>query len=303
MGTNGGQATVMQVLMWFVNALIVFVVAFLMMKMMGKRAIAQMSAFDVIVVFVLASMLSTALTDQSKMWPILVTGVFFMLIYMAASFLLLNNNLRKAIYTKPTVLISKGNINETGLRQTRMTVPELLGILRIKGYSSVADVEFAIMEEAGDISVIPKSQSGPVTPRDLNIVKAPVALPVPVIVDGEWIDDNLAFLQKDRSWMLQQLAMLGVEQDDVPKLTLVQVEPDGRVTIDRNEPAFQGKFQPGQFMSPEQASTAVMPSAASQPGISEATKGALAIINQQSGACTDPPKKQKKDRTKKGQSV
>ncbi|MFC4769161.1 DUF421 domain-containing protein [Effusibacillus consociatus] len=265
----------MQVLMWFVNALIVFFIAFALMRVMGKRAVAEMSAFDLIVVILLGSMLATPLSSQRSVTQTVVTGAFVALVYFAFSFLMLNNTARQALHAKPTVLISKGNINETGLRQARMTIPELLGYLRVKGYSTVADVEFAILEEMGEISVIPKSQNAPVTPKDLNIATAPASLPVPIIVEGEWLDDNLSYLQKSREWALDQLAMQAFDPEDAKKLSLVQVEPDGTLTIDINEPAFQGQFPPGQYMSSEQASTAVMPSAATNPGISEVTKNAL----------------------------
>lgn len=268
----------MTILQWMVQALSIFIVSFVLLRIMGKRAIAQMSSFDLIVVIVLGAMYGGALANQKTVTQTIITSLFIFGAYLAVSYSMLNNSFRNAIRAKPTVLISKGNINETGLRQSRITVPELLGHLRVKGYASLADVEFAIMEEAGDISVIPKSQKAPVTPSDLSIVTAPVSLPVPVIINGEWIDDNLAYLQKSREWALQKLAMHGFENKDVQYLTLVQVESDGNLTIDQNEPAIQGKFPPGQFMSADQASTAVMPSASNNPGISEVTKDALNAI-------------------------
>lgn len=270
----------MTLLLWIGQAFAVFVIAYVFMRIMGKRAVAQMSAFDLIVVILLGSMLASTLANQKTVTQTIITSVFVVLAYLIASYLMLNNNVRQAIRAKPTVLVNKGNIDEAGLRQARMTVPELLGHLRIKGYSSIADVEFAIMEEAGQLSVIPKSQKAPVTPSVLSIVTAPASLPVPIIIDGEWIDDNLSYLQLNRETALQQLGMHAIRPEDIKNLTLVQVEPNGSMTIDANEPAIQGQFPPGQYMSAQQATTGIMPGNASTPPISEITKNALAVIQE-----------------------
>lgn len=281
----------MTVLLWMGQAFSVFLIAFAFMRIMGKRSVAQMSIFDLIVVVLLGSMLASSLADRKTVTQTVITGAFIVLAYLLASYLMLNNRVRELFRSKPAILIHKGNIDEAGLRQTRITVPELLGQLRLKGYSSIADVEFAIMEEGGNLSVIPKSQKAPVTPSVLSIATAPADLPVPVIVDGEWIDDNLSYLQKSREHLLQQLAMYGIQPEDLQKLTLVQVEPNGNLTVDKNEPAFQGKFPPGQFMSDEQATTAIKPNNSDSAPISEFTKNALAAIKDQETKNHNKPKK------------
>ncbi|WP_200759976.1 DUF421 domain-containing protein [Effusibacillus dendaii] len=225
----------MKYAVWFLETLAVFISVYCFMRIMGKRAVAQMNTFDLIVVFLLGSMFASNMSDGRNTWEVILTGGFLVAIYLVASFLMLNNKFRQLVHIKPTVLVNRGNINEPGLRQVRMTVPELLGHLRLKGYLSLADVEFAIMEDVGDISVIPKPDQTPVTPKDLNIEATPQSLPVPLILDGHWVDVNLIYLNKSRQWVLAQLEKQNIKPQDLRKLTLVQWESDGTLTVDWND--------------------------------------------------------------------
>lgn len=225
----------MKLLSLFGSSLLVFTVSYLLMRIMGKRAVAQMSSFDLMVMYLLGAMLATPLSVEGTMVRTLLSAVFLVLVYLGFSYLMLNRTARKVLLQKPTIIVSKGKINETGLRHMRMTVPELLGQLRVKGYASLADVEFAIMESEGSLSVIPKSDKAPVTPYDLKLVTPTASLTMPVIVEGQWEEDNLSALRKNRQWVQQMLKMHKINPEEVNKLSLVQVETDGSLIIDKNE--------------------------------------------------------------------
>ncbi|MDB5085912.1 MAG: hypothetical protein JWN30_2798 [Bacilli bacterium] len=227
----------MTVFMWFVNALLVSAIAFLFMRVMGIRAMSEMSPHDFIYVSIVGGMLAHALSDQHQLLQIAASAAFVVLIYWALSVVMLKNSIRRFLHLKPTVLISKGLVNEEGLRKVRMTLPELVGHLRAKGFASMADVEFAILEETGSMSVIGKSELDKLTPRDMHIQKAQVTLPVPVVIEGKWIEDSLTYLGKDQRWILQKLAEYGFSPKDLHKLMYVQVEADETLTIDKKDSA------------------------------------------------------------------
>lgn len=80
-----------------------------------------------------------------------------------------------------------------------------------------------------------KPDQTPVTPKDLNIEATPQSLPVPLILDGHWVDVNLIYLNKSRQWVLAQLEKQNIKPQDLRKLTLVQWESDGTLTVDWND--------------------------------------------------------------------
>ena len=116
------------------------------------------------------------------------------------------------LVVSPTVLIRNGNIDKGGLKRERLTVNELLGKLREKGYADPKDIDLALIEESGQISVIPKSEARPVQPRDLNLETKRNFVPIPLILDGEIIEHNLKYLKKTKEWLFQKLEDKGIEQ-------------------------------------------------------------------------------------------
>ncbi|HEU4963660.1 MAG TPA: DUF421 domain-containing protein [Bacilli bacterium] len=241
----------------------IFIGGFLLLRLAGKRAVANMSNFDLFLVTSMGSAMGGFITQNSL--PKTLAGVaMLVLTYLGFSFLALNNTFRKWFMAKPSVLVTRGHVNERGLRDARMTIPELLGHLRIKGYSAIQDVEFAVMEEAGEISVIPKSDNRPVQPGDLHIQVPPATQPVPVIVSGSWIDDNLKVVNKDRAYVIGNLRARGIQEANIQALTLVTVDQRGIVWVDVDDIQVMGGNSPKQYESPEQADTGVLSPQAEQ---------------------------------------
>ncbi len=134
-----------------------------------------------------------------------------------------------------TVLIRNGDINEKGLRKIRMTTEELMSELRIKGFINTKDIEIAVMESAGKMSVIPKSTSRAVQTKDLQLHPSPTFIPIPLIMDGQVIDHNLKFLQKDRAWLNTQLKSYSIEPDEYTRVTLAFYNQYGVVEVDTSD--------------------------------------------------------------------
>ncbi len=103
-------------------------------------------------------------------------------------------------------------------------------MLRIKGYPKVSDVEFAIIEPDGSLSVVPKSQSRPVTPKDLNIDTQYEGLALPLIIDGEIQDGNLKYANLDRNWLQQELKKVNIS--NAKEVFLAELDTQGKLYID-----------------------------------------------------------------------
>ncbi|UOF90101.1 DUF421 domain-containing protein [Fodinisporobacter ferrooxydans] len=275
------------ILMILVKAVIIFAVGFLTFRIMGKRAVAEMSAFDMVMVVVLGTIYAAPLSTTSILSTV-IAGLSLTGTYLLFSYLMLNNKIRRTVMAQPTVLIHKGNINENGMKQARITIPELLSELRTHGLTAVSDVEFAIMEEVGKISVIPKSSERPVRPSDLMLATKPEELRTPVIVEGEIMDDNLVLAGYSRNWLDQQLKMQGLGIDQLDCITLAEVDGIGTLKIDRNEMTLG--IDPGgqQFTSAKQAQQGTMKPPQPPQMESQVTKDALRNMEKTS----NEPKKQ-----------
>jgi len=140
------------------------------------------------------------------------------------------------IHGKETVLIKHGKIMEENLQKERLTGEELLRELRYKDAFNLADVEFAVLENTGDINVFLKSDKKPVTPHDLSIKVAPQAEPQTVILDGNILNEPLASLGLNREWLCIQLENMGVSLDNV---FLGQVDSSGDLYLDLFDDAIE----------------------------------------------------------------
>ncbi|HHU71834.1 MAG TPA: DUF421 domain-containing protein, partial [Clostridiales bacterium] len=116
---------------------------------------------------------------------------------------------------KPSILIEKGKINIDELKNNRININDLLEELRLKEYYNLEDIEYAILETGGQISVIPKSELESATRKDLNIKSTQDMLPVTLILDGKINNENLKLINKDKSWLNNQLNKEKLSSDQV----------------------------------------------------------------------------------------
>ena len=118
---------------------------------------------------------------------------------------------------------------EDNLKKERYTTDELLELLRKDNVFKVADVEFAVLETTGDLSVLLKKENQPLTAKDLNLTVASEKEPQTVIMDGEILDEPLSTAGRSRQWLHTELAKLGVTIENV---FLGQVDSYGQLTVD-----------------------------------------------------------------------
>jgi uncharacterized membrane protein YcaP (DUF421 family) len=213
------------------HTIIVFAAGYLFLRVTGKKAVSQMHTFDLLYIFVLTNIISTPVEDEHLGKAIIYAGCTVIL-YKIFIRLSLHNKLRWILYESPTVLIHNGDIDRKGLKKVRMPINELLSHLRVQGYIDTQNIAIAIMEETGNISVIPKADYRPVQPNDLNLPVKKEFLPIPLIMDGQIVYHNLKYLQLDREWLLNELEKAGRKIETVILATFLD---DGTLFIDNNE--------------------------------------------------------------------
>jgi uncharacterized membrane protein YcaP (DUF421 family) len=215
----------------FYHALLVFVAGFLFLKITGKKAVSQMRTFDLLYIFVLTNIISSPL-EVNHIGKALGFAVIIVVLYKLFVRLSLHNKFRWILYERPTVLIRNGDIDRKGLKKVRMPMNGLLSQLRVKGFTDTQNIAIAIMEETGDLSVIPKSAYRPIQPNDLNLNVKREYLPIPLIMDGQIIYHNLRYLQLDQDWLMNEVEKMG---ETIQKITLATYLDNGTLFVDNNE--------------------------------------------------------------------
>jgi uncharacterized membrane protein YcaP (DUF421 family) len=201
------------VLISFVRTAILYLLVIIVMRIMGKRQIGELQPFELVIAIMISDLASVAMQNTGV--P-LVNGIIPILTLLVAQLLFSYIGLKSAktraiISGRPTVLIENGKLKEQALKKEMFTINELLEQLRIKNISNISDVEFAILETNGQLSVIPKSQKRPLNPEDLNIQTEYEGLPLDLIVDGNVNTANLKTANLDEKWLSDELKKFGVE--------------------------------------------------------------------------------------------
>ena len=214
-----------------VRSLIFLFILFFMTKLLGKKQISQLSFFEYVNGITIGSIGAEIVTglEESIFLGILSILTFAAIPYLAGFISLKSKPFRNFVEGKGTVFIKDGKILEDNLKKERYTTDELLELLRKDKVFKVADVEFAVLETTGDLSVLLKKENQPLTAKDLDLTVASEKEPETVIMDGEILDESLATAGRSRQWLHTELSKLGVTIENV---FLGQVDSYGQLTVD-----------------------------------------------------------------------
>lgn len=180
----------------FIRALILYLIVLIALRLMGKREIGQLQPYELVITMMIADLASVPMQEIGI--P-LYHGIVPILALLASQIILSYVNIksgwmRKIMCGEPTVLIQKGKIMEDRLKKQRYTIDGLLEELRSNGIFSLEEVEYAILETSGQISIIKKPEKSPTVKEDLNIKAQYIGYPRPLIIDGAFIDKNLEIM-------------------------------------------------------------------------------------------------------------
>jgi len=201
-------------LITILRTLILFAFTVVFLRIMGKRQIGQLQPYELVVIIMISELAVIPMEDTRI--P-LISGLIpiFILFALEVSLSLISLKSEKArgiICGKPSILIENSQIKEQELRRLRFNINDLLEELRLKDVSKISDVEYAILETNGQLSVILKSDKRPVQPRDLNIAPQYEGLPITLVIDGQIMHDNLRKLNYNKEWLERELGKLGVKE-------------------------------------------------------------------------------------------
>ena len=204
-------------LITFTRAIVLYLIVLIVMRLMGKRQIGELQPFELAISIMIADLASVPMTElgiplTNGIIPILGLLVMDLLI----SWLNMKSlNFRKIVCGKPSILIYRGKIDEKVLRKERFTINELQERLRGDDIFDIADVEYAILETNGEISVITKPEKNNVTLEDMKIQAEYTGIPYDLVVDGKVMHKNLKVIGKDEKWLDNELKKLKTKSSDV----------------------------------------------------------------------------------------
>ncbi len=212
-----------------IRTLILYTLVFITMRVTGKRQIGQLQPYEVTVAIMVSALAAIPMEDISipltnSIIPILLLLSAQVLVSMLS---MKFNKVRAFLCGKPSVLVENGKLVEHELEKIRVNINDLLEQLRLAGFSNIADVEFAIMESNGQLSVIPKSQKRPVTPEDLNIPTNYEGISHTLIIDGRVNADNLCRTGLTKEWLSRELSKFGVH--NLKEVLLASIDTSGRL--------------------------------------------------------------------------
>lgn len=191
-------------------------------RLMGKRQIGDMQPNELVVTLLISEIAAIPLQDTTQ--PILngIVAIFMLVILeIAASVITMKSFfMRKLLSGKSAVIIKNGEIDQTAMKNVRMTVLDLVELLRGQNVFDISTVAFAVLEVNGDLSVLLKSSEQPVTAGDIAVEKKPEGLQLPVISDGMIVKESLKALEITEKDITDRLSGNGLNVNEVFLMTL-----------------------------------------------------------------------------------
>jgi len=193
------------------RAVILFVTVFVMMRLLGKRQIGELQPFEFVAALITADLATAPMSNLSTplLWGIL--PILALLVFELAISLISLKSLRaRQIFCgKPSVLIEKGVIQEKVLSDLRYDLNDLMEQLRSKDTFNISEVNYAILETNGELSILPKSCERTVKTKDLQLNVTPDEYPLALVIDGTLIEKNLRMAGKTPGWLEKKLRSAG----------------------------------------------------------------------------------------------
>lgn len=205
------------VLSLITRTLVIYITILLMLRLMGKREIGQLSTFDLVVAIMIAEIAVLTLEDlEMPLYAGLIPIFILVLAEILLSYVCLHSTfLRRLVEGVPSVIIADGKIIEKEMRRQRYNINDLLAQLREKDVFDISDVRYAVLETTGELSVIVKSTKRPLKPEDMNLNPPEEDIPLSLVLDGELLEQNLHYLGLSRGWFEKKLKELGLELEDI----------------------------------------------------------------------------------------
>jgi len=212
-----------------------FIMVLIITRIVGKTQVGQLTVSDFINAIVIGSIAAAMVTDiKENAWYYTFGLALFGLLTIGAEYLAMKSRpARKLIEGEPTIVIHNGKILEDNMKKLIYHMDDLMMQLREKNVFNIADVEYAIAEPNGALSVLLKTQKRPLTPQDLQIPTKYEGVPSELVVDGVVILQNLKQNNLTEEWLYRELEKQGVKS--VQEVAYASLDTDGKLYVDKRQ--------------------------------------------------------------------
>lgn len=184
------------------SAVSLFVIA----KIMGHKQMAQLDFFDYITGITIGSIAAELATELEAPWKPLIAMIIYGLVAIGLTILAHKfPKTRKYVNGTPTIIMDNGKLYRENMKKAKLELSEFMVLCRQEGYFNLNDIETAVFEYNGRITILPKSEKRPLTPGDMNIAPEKVEICTEIIMDGRILHENLKRLGLDLRWLDKQL--------------------------------------------------------------------------------------------------
>lgn len=199
------------------RSLVSLIVLFLITKAIGKKQVSELSLFDYVIGISIGNFAAEMIMnfDNNYFNGIVAMITFGLVAWLVSYFTMKSMFLRRVIIGTPTVLIQNGKIIEKNLRKMMIDVNDLLEQCRSNGNFDMNEIEYAIMEANGKVSILPKKEYSPLIVKDMNLKLEKNDLVSNVIIDGKIMISNLENSGKEKEWLLKELKVKGKNLEDI----------------------------------------------------------------------------------------
>ena len=217
------------------TSILSIITLFIITKIMGHKQVSQLDFFDYVCGITIGSIGAELATNlEEPIQPLIALGIYgvisIILNFLTSKF----PRTRKYINGTPTILMSFGKIYRKNLKKAKLDLSEFMLLCREAGYFDLEEIQIAVFEHNGKLSILPKAANRPATPEDFKIPAKATQIGVEVIMDGQILGDNLSRSGKDEKWLKNQLKLQGY--DDAKAILLGIYRPEeNELTLYPNE--------------------------------------------------------------------
>lgn len=221
------------------RAFLTYIIVLIVFRLMGKRQIGQMQPFELVLTLIIADLATIPMAEMSV--P-LFHGIVPLLTLVLIHYLLTviskkSVRFSRVISGKPIIVVNPNGVDYDALRLLNISIDDIFGAIRDKGFFNLEDVQYAIMETNGTITVMPKADSSPVTNKDLKINANDKSIPITLISEGSLMKENLALANVDKQFVLNNLKKANIQS--IKKCLVMTIDQTKNIYVQEKNKQFK----------------------------------------------------------------
>ena len=209
-------------LITFFRSIVLYIIVLIVMRLMGKREIGQLQPFELAISIMIADLATIPMTETGiPIFNGIIPILGLLLMHILISMINLKSlKAREIICGKPRILIYRGKIDAKALKKERFTINELQEKIRGNNIVNLGDIEYAILETSGEVTIIQKPEKRGSIPEDFNIKPEYEGIPYDLVIDGKVMEQNLKKLGKNYNWLKKQVEKFGIKPEEALVVTI-----------------------------------------------------------------------------------